>query len=120
MKGSDPDDSLALHVFAMQSVVVVLVICMLVFLGVGVFNRNGPNPPKAALNPPTLTLIGFGFAGPAVVLHFIIPPLFVAIARSQIANGTWNPSSPENPVPAGQLGVGWARSPGWVQFIFHP
>ena len=103
MKDSDPDNVLALRVWVMQCVVILLVVGVLVFFGIAVFIRNGPNPPKAALIAPALTLLGMGCAVLAVALHYIIPPLYVAIARKQIATGTWNPSTPENPIPAEQF-----------------
>lgn len=116
MKDSDPDDFLALRVWVLQFVFCLLVIGVLVFFGIAVFIRNGPNPPKAAMNPPALTFIGVGCAVLFVVLHFIIPRLSVVIVRRQIAAGTWNPSTPEDPIPADQLGLGWAAV---VFLAFH-
>jgi hypothetical protein len=94
MNDSDPDDFLARSVWVLRFVASLLVIGVLVFFGIAVFIRIGPNPPKAALAPPGLTFVGIGWAVLFVVLHFITPQLFAAIARRRIAKGTWNTNTP--------------------------
>src|SRR5438046_2142671 len=117
MKDSDPDNVLAQRVWVMQFVVILLMVGVLVFFGIAVFIRNGPNPPKAALNPPALTFLGMGCAVLAAVLHFLIPPLYVAVARNQIAKGTWKPSAPKSPSPTDQLAIGWVVLMAVLDFI---
>jgi hypothetical protein len=94
MSDSDPDGFLARCVWLLRFVASLLVIGVLVFFGIAVFVRIGPNPPKAALAPPGLTFVGIGCAVIVAVLHFITPLLSATIARRRIAKGTWNPNTP--------------------------
>jgi len=104
MNDSDPDKSQAPREFALQFITVVLVLCVVGFLGYAVFVRNGPNPPNNPNIPaPTFTYMGIGFAALMLVLHFVVPPIIVAMQRKQIARGTWNPSSAKNPISAEEL-----------------
>jgi hypothetical protein len=88
----------------MQIIVFALVMGIVSFLGVVVFIRHGPNPPNAANNTgPMLTYLGIGFAALMLVLHFVLPLLFVSNVRRLIVKGAWNPAGRGDPVSAEHL-----------------